>query len=184
MNRTTVLAGMVVAALLAAPAASAQVWQEWEARYDGPASGADGGHRLAVDQAGNVYVTGESAGVNTFDDYATIKYDSSGHQLWEARYNGLGNGYDRAYALVIDGEGNVYVTGASQGYIESHLDYLTVKYDTLGNQLWVARYNGPLSGEDVPYAIALDRWGNVYVTGRSLGSRVLGLYHCQVRPGG
>jgi uncharacterized delta-60 repeat protein len=164
------LAGAIAAALLVAPAASAQVWQEWEARYDGPASGADGGHRLAVDSAGNVYVTGQSAGVNTADDYATVKYDSSGSQLWEARYNGPGDGYDRAYALVVDDAGNVYVTGTSQGYIESHLDYLTIKYDTSGNPLWVARYNGPLSGEDVAYAIALDRWGNVHVTGRSLGA--------------
>lgn len=168
MSRTTFFAGIMVAALLSAPAASAQVWQEWEARYDGPAGGPDGASTLAVDLDGNVYVTGQSSGGNSADDYATGKYDAAGHQLWMARYNGPRNGYDRAYALVVDEAGSVYVTGASEGSIESHLDYLTIKYDTSGNQVWVARYNGPLSGEDVPYAIAVDRWGNVYVTGRSL----------------
>ena len=44
-----------------------------------------------MDGAGNVYVTGRSAGSGTEQDYATIKYGPNGSQQWVARYNGPGN---------------------------------------------------------------------------------------------
>jgi hypothetical protein len=46
-----------------------QVIEQWAARYDGPGSGTDAALAIAVDGAGNVYITGGSEG-----DYATIKY--------------------------------------------------------------------------------------------------------------
>ena len=73
------------------------------------------GEAAAVDAAGNVYVTGESAGAGFDFDYATIKYDPEGNELWVARYNGPGNGSDVASALAVDAAGNVYVTGQSPG---------------------------------------------------------------------
>ncbi|MBK6772393.1 MAG: SBBP repeat-containing protein [Ignavibacteria bacterium] len=70
---------------------------------------------LAVDGSGNVYVTGYSTGSGQRFDYATIKYNSSGVQQWVARYNGPGNSIDYANSLAVDGSGNVYVTGISDG---------------------------------------------------------------------
>ena len=49
-------------------------------------------------------------------------------------------------------------------------DYATIKYDTLGNELWVARYDGQASAYDLASAIALDSVGNVFVTGFSSGA--------------
>jgi hypothetical protein len=130
----------------------------WVKRYNGPGNGYDSASALAVDDLGNVYVTGYSYGNSSSTDYATIKYDPNGNELWVKRYNGPGNGYDSATALAVDDLGNVYVTGYSYGN-SSSTDYATVKYDTNGNRLWVKRYNG------YPSALVVDDLGNVYVTG-------------------
>jgi uncharacterized delta-60 repeat protein len=143
--------------------------QQWVARYNGPGNDYDFAYALAIDGSGNVYVTGRSYGSGTVYDYATVKYNSAGVQQWVARYNGLGNSWDEAYALAIDGSGNVYVTGYSYGSGTS-ADYATVKYNSSGVQQWVARYNGPGNYQDYAYALAVDGPGNVYVTGTSDGS--------------
>jgi hypothetical protein len=139
--------------------------QIWVARYNGPGNYFDDARAIGLDSAGNVYVTGGSTGATGNLDYATIKYSPSGSQLWVARYSGTGSGDDAATGLVVDSSGNVIVTGyslsASTGY-----DYATIKYDTLGNELWVATYDNQ-NGTDKAAAIALDPVGNVYVTGAS-----------------
>jgi hypothetical protein len=81
---------------------------------------------IALDGAGNIYVTGMSLATSSYD-YATVKYDSAGQQQWVARYNGPGRGDDEAQGIVVDGSGNVYVTGNSPGR-NTGFDYATVKY--------------------------------------------------------
>ena len=94
----------------------------------------------------------------------------NGNELWVARYNGPGNSFDGANALTVDASG-VYVTGMSLGAaVGTSADYATIKYDTDGNERWVARYNGPGDGYDGAAAIVLDVSGNVYVTGQSTGA--------------
>jgi hypothetical protein len=85
------------------------------------------------------------------------------------RYNGPGNYEDLAAAIVVDGSGNVYVTGWSAGSGTDD-DYATIKYGPDGNELWVRRYDGPTNSGDGASAISVDGSGNVYVTGRSIGS--------------
>jgi hypothetical protein len=140
--------------------------QLWVARYNGPANGYDIAVSIASDIAENVYVTGESLGVGTDFDYATVKYDSDGNQLWVARYNGPGNSADAAISVVLDATANVYVTGFSAA-AKFVYGYATVKYDSDGNQLWVARYDGQGEFDNEPSAMALDAAGNVYVTGQA-----------------
>ena len=139
--------------------------QQWVARYDGPANSDDGATAIAIDGAGNAYVTGYSYGSVGYD-YATIKYNSAGQQQWARRYDGPAHADDVANAISVDGSGSVYVTGGSYGS-GSSLDYATIKYDTSGQQQWVRRYDGPASYDDEATAMAVDGSGDVYVTGRS-----------------
>jgi hypothetical protein len=149
--------------------------QLWIQRYNGPENSYNGAWAIAVNGLGNVYVTGLSYGSGTYGDYATVKYDKLGNQLWVKRYNGPGDSTDWAHAIAVDGSNNVYVTGGSQGSGTAY-DYATIKYDTLGNQLWVKRYDGPGDSTDNAYAIAVDGSNNVYVTGYSEGSGTAGDY--------
>jgi uncharacterized delta-60 repeat protein len=142
--------------------------QQWAPRYDGPVSSYDEACGIAVDSLGNVYVTGWSYGAGTYHDYATVKYNSAGSQQWAARYNGSDNGDDDAKGLVIDDSGNVYVGGTSSASSTGN-DFVTVKYDSLGNERWVRRYDGPGNGNDEARGIAIGGAGNIYVAGLSYG---------------
>jgi uncharacterized delta-60 repeat protein len=137
----------------------------WVRRYNGPANNWDDGRVVAFDPLGNVYVTGWSYSEEEAFDYVTIKYDASGTQQWVARYaNPLGD--DRAIDMAVDASGNVYVTGTSSG-LGTADDYATVKYNSLGEQQWVSRYNGPGNTQDRVAGLAIDGEGNVYVAGSS-----------------
>lgn len=141
----------------------------WRAAYDGPDHGEDYAMAIAVDAGGNVYVTGYSWGANSSYDYATVKYNSAGVQQWTQRYDGPDNSGDAAYALGVDGAGNVYVTGESFS-TSTYSDWATIKYNSSGAQQWVQRYDGTGNYNDHAYDLAIDGAGNVYVTGRSYGS--------------
>ncbi len=142
--------------------------EKWVRRYNGPGGGFDEARSICCDSAGNVYVTGASYGGSTDADYATVKYDTAGVELWVRRYNGPANSTDEAVAIAADRSGNVIVTGSSWGS-GTYQDYATVKYNAAGTQQWAARYNGTASGPDNAYAITVDTAGNIYVTGRSSG---------------
>ncbi|MCD6589082.1 MAG: SBBP repeat-containing protein [Candidatus Fermentibacteraceae bacterium] len=143
--------------------------EQWVSSYNGPYSHDDYPSALALDDSGNVYVTGRSSGNGTASDYATVKYNSSGVEQWVARYNGSANGSDCATDLSLDIYGNVYVTGTSIGN-GTHIDYCTIKYNTFGEEEWRIRYNPETPGTwDFATAIDVDAAGNVYVTGGSEG---------------
>ena len=139
----------------------------WVRSYNGPGNGEDTAAALGVDGQGNVYVTGESAGGGTGNDFATVKYSPDGTVDWVKRYSGPGSQWDGATALAVDGQGNVYVTGGLT--VGTYGDYCTIKYSPNGNVLWDRLYDG--SGYwDMPSALKVDGQGNVYVTGTSMAA--------------
>ena len=106
----------IPAVLLIISASSVQsdsVNEEWISRYNGPYSYKDEITGMAVDESGNVYVTGYSYGNNNIlYDYATVKYDPDGIEQWTLRHNSAANGSNRARAITLGPNGGVYVTGS------------------------------------------------------------------------
>jgi uncharacterized delta-60 repeat protein len=140
--------------------------QEWVARYNGGANNADWGYAVALDQAGNVIVTGYSTGSTTGKDCLTIKYNPAGAVIWTASFNGPVNGGDYSYAVVLDASDNVYITGRAD-YGAPLADIVTIKYNSNGVQQWLARYSGTANGVDEGKVIQVDASGNVYVSGKT-----------------
>jgi len=68
--------------------------------------------------------------------------------------------------MAVAPDGTAYVTGMNA--LGSPGDIVTVAFDTAGDQLWSATYNGPAGGQDVAQAIAVDAAGDVYVVGRAM----------------
>lgn len=143
--------------------------------YNGPGNQIDKCNAIYHDKAGFVYATGVSWGGSSKEDFATIKYGENGDFVWVARYNGSGNNLDHASALTVDAAGNVYVTGWSRSSSDyGSEDFMTIKYNSAGVQLWAKRYDGAVNTDcyyyDYAKAIWVDAAGNVYVTGQSWGN--------------
>ncbi len=139
--------------------------QQWVARYNGSLDYDDGINALSSDSLGNVYVTGLSNSNDGGPDIVTIKYDSNGVEQWVNKWSGSGSYRDEAYAIGIDQSLNVYVSGYS--YDASSTDYVTIKYKPDGIFDWIARYDGPGHYFDVATTMKIDKWSNIYVSGRS-----------------
>lgn len=128
-------------------------------RYDAASS-------IAFDRDGNVYVTGKSWDYVTRYDYATIKYDANGNEIWVVRYNGTLDSTDTAVGIAVDDSGYIYVTGSSM-LSGSGSDIVTIKYNAGGDTVWTRCYNGSGDDTDSPTAILTDDMGNIYVIGYS-----------------
>lgn len=106
---------------------------EWDAKYSSPSGGVDEANAICVDMFGNIYVTGQSTGsIGMLFDYATIKYNPMGVELWNARYNDQGSSSDIASSICTDEMGSVYVTGNS--WNGNNDDITTLKYNPAGSE--------------------------------------------------
>lgn len=103
--------------------------QQWVATFDDPAGRWDEGYALAVDDAGNSWVTGRSYG-NGFRA-VTIKYDASGAEQWMQCHAVAGI----SKSIGIDASGNAFVAGGSS-------DYRIVKFGADGGVQWAATAGG------------------------------------------
>jgi hypothetical protein len=137
----------------------------WFYYYDSGFRGEDYVRDLAVDNSGNVFITGESD--RTFAgnrDAVTIKLNSSGVQQWIARYPSPTAGETFANSIAVDATGNVYIAGQHRPSSGSY-DWFVVKYNSSGTQQWADIYNGPGSAEDEALAISIAPNGNATACG-------------------
>jgi hypothetical protein len=141
----------------------------WMTAYDGPLHVSDQAFSIALDRQNNVYVLGVSVNLFGKDVYAVIKYSNNGEQLWVREYINSDSSSAYPKALSVDSSGNVYITGTCSIPL-SGVDFGTVKYNTDGVFQWVRFYGGTANISDIPYSIAADKNGNVFVTGSARDS--------------
>jgi hypothetical protein len=149
---------------------------------------ADFGQGIAIDAAGNAYVTGTTESVdfptmNAFQatyggdaDVFVTKLNTAGSALVYSTYlGGNGTNGDGAYGIAVDTAGNAYVTGytsstnfptasASQANLAGADDAFVAKLNPTGKALLYSTYLGGTTN-DYGRGIALDAAGNAYVTG-------------------
>lgn len=139
----TTLACLLALLLAAAHPVLGQIEQLWAVRLTNEFP-----QVIQVDSTGHVLITG-AIGMGPDSDYSTRKFDAHGNLRWSARYSSPGD--DSAYLMSVDGSGNIYVSGSRA----------LVKYDTAGNQLWVAA----LEQNNRESVRAVDAAGNAYAVG-------------------
>jgi hypothetical protein len=143
--------------------------EQWTYRYNCVPDGWEELRDMAVDAAGNVYLTGTSdGGPETHYDCATVKLDTDGSALWVSRFNGPASESEVAQSIAVDDSGDVFVTALSRRTEAGSLDYATIKYDPEGGQQWIAWMDGLDYDPDLDVAaLAVDDAGYVYVAGGS-----------------
>ncbi len=144
--------------------------QLWAARYGaGDGENPTGRHVAVDDRRSVVYVSADvTPGTRTISDIVLLAYSVTGQQLWAKRYAGPAGGSDKAGEIALDpATGCIFLVGTSDGGSTGN-DYVTLAYSPTGEQLWVARYDGPVGGDDIGERIEFAA-GQVYVSGWSDG---------------
>ena len=138
----------------------AQPHELWNKQYHGNYN-IDFARRMVKDKSGNFIVTGTS--FVTFPNYnsnyevLTIKYDSSGNQLWIHGDDNPNCMSDDVTGLIVDDSNNVYLAGI-------HPNTFLLKYDNSGTKKWSKEIT-PSYYEDVTLLdkqLCLDNAGNIY----------------------
>lgn len=150
--------------VLLAPASQAQYSEAWVVQYDGPDTlGIHSSDWVAdmVVHDGYVYITGYESLFTS--NYATVKYDYTGQEIWVRR---LVDGQSQhAEAMLVDDAGNVYVTGWYK-VLNGGINIATLKYSPDGDVLWEQHYESP-GGNNQPNDMAFDAYGNIFIAGAS-----------------
>jgi len=136
----------------------------------------------AVDNAGNVYLSGTNVNVDpgsaiaSQDDYFVTKYDTNGNRQWFTEFGStvnpnLGLNFSEAYGLALDRNNNVYTTGWTLGDLGGAnaglYDVWIAKQDNDGNREWIKQFG--TSDFEWSWGVDTDSKNNAYATGWTLG---------------
>ena len=151
--------------LVARYAANGQ--RQWLRTLNGPGKAQDFVRAVASDSLGNVVVAGNVDYLALTPQVAVVaKYGPQGQSRWARYYDDPNGSYEQATHVAMDGAGNVYVVGEVSRSASGN-DVFLMKYSPAGVRKWVRRYTGPGNGQDRINDIAVDGYGNVYLTGLS-----------------
>lgn len=122
-------------------------------------------YSVKVDNVGNIFVLGHTRdNAEGLNDIILTKLNSAGAIQWQRILGGSGN--EEGYDLVLDSFNNTYIVGLSNssGSVGGN-DILIAKYNAFGVLKWQKLLGGVAN--DYGYGIALDKNGDIIITGRS-----------------
>jgi hypothetical protein len=164
--------------------------------YTNGSTGADGANDLAIDAAGNTYVTGYFSGTVDFDkgpgtanlssgnpntkDAFVLKLDPQGNYLWAVRFGGTSNTDQEGTKIAVDQVGNIVVSGSSYGQLTlpGGVSYngsttnpaaFMVKLDSSGTALW-SRVWGKITEEIIIEDFVIDPSNCIVAVGEFTGT--------------
>jgi hypothetical protein len=135
---------------------------------------------IATDPAGNVFLAGYTGGARLdgtpstgASDLFVVKYDNEGNKVYTQQM-GAADKDTEGNGIATDADGNVYVTGHTEGALDGNAltgtnDLFLAKYDAVGTKVYV-RQMGAADKDTRGNGIATDADGNVYVTGYTEGA--------------
>lgn len=147
--------------------AKSQIYLQWEKTVNGTINNEDYFTKSAVDDSGNVYLTGTIYNSTSGRDIICRKYSSSGDLLWQNDYSSVTpDGQDGGTAILYK-DGYVYTTGDVETSFNVK-DIIVMKRDAAtGSLVWSKTYNGTGNGNDHVSSLTLDNAGNIYICGMS-----------------
>ena len=123
-----------------------------------------GGASVYVNESGDFYLAGFPAQP---DESFLAHYDASGTRMWATPVS-VGDNETYVSAIVrADSTGAVTTAGTIRNVLTHNDDYLIIRFDAGGRELWRYRFNGPFGGDDRVAGLAIDGWDNAVVTGTS-----------------
>jgi len=157
----------------------------------------EGGHDIALDNMGYLYITGYFCGTNVdFDpgpgtaflssqansgDIFLAKYHDDGTYAWVKQCSGPA--YEVGNGIATDQAGHVCITGGFRGSVNFNpgddtallssaggYDIFFAKYDSMGNYLWAHSAGSP--ADDIGSDIVTDGSGNIIISSRFHGNNV------------
>lgn len=144
-------------------------------------TGENGSSASAVDQDGNLYVTGFFSGTADFDtgpgvaqiasssafDAYVLKINGDGEYQWADRFTAAN--LDIGTGVSIDTDGDVYTTRwSASNWGTSDRGTFTTRLDSNGNEIWTNAVDGP--HYDSIVHVDTDADGNVYTSGVFTGT--------------
>jgi hypothetical protein len=123
----------------------------WKSVFDG--GGDDFAQAIALDAAGDVYVTGQSKGAAGLFAIETIKYaGASGSTVWKAAFAADGDSYP--YQAAVDGAGNIVVAGSTT--TGAQRDWVVLAYGTADGATHMQRtFAGSAGQDDDAYGLSI-----------------------------
>ncbi|NVM37441.1 MAG: SBBP repeat-containing protein [Candidatus Lokiarchaeota archaeon] len=123
---------------------------------------------VVVDSYDNLFVCGSTQSFFSSDyDMVLYKFSngSTGSYEWAKGWGGPDD--ERAKEIAIDVFNDIYIIGDPYVYTASRNDILLVKFNSSGESIWDLTWGG--DEDEYPYSIALDSFGDLYITGRTGG---------------